>query len=91
MVAIQEGVPVVPAAIYGSHEWRLGNFAPVSIAWGEPMRFEHLSRNSKGYRTATAEIEVEIRQLWEFLRVMHRVGRPEGTPPRRTAIPSRAG
>jgi 1-acyl-sn-glycerol-3-phosphate acyltransferase len=91
MVAIQEGVPVVPGAIYGSHEWRLGNFAPVSIAWGEPMRFEHLPRNSKGYRAATAEIEGEIRRLWEFLREMHRVGRPEGTPPRRASVPSRAG
>ena len=91
MIAIQEGVPVVPAAIYGSHLWRPGNFAPVSIAWGEPMRLEHLPRNSRGYREATAEIELEIRRLWEFLGVMHRLGRPAGTPPRRAALPSRAG
>ncbi|MBD0291495.1 MAG: 1-acyl-sn-glycerol-3-phosphate acyltransferase, partial [Thermoleophilia bacterium] len=57
MIAMQEGVPVVPAAIYGSSEWRLGNFAPVSLAWGEPLRFEHLPRNAKGYREATAEIQ----------------------------------
>ena len=67
MVAIQEGVPVVPAAIYGSHLWRPGNFAPVSVAFGEPTRFDHLPKNSKGYREATAEIEAEIRRLWEFL------------------------
>jgi 1-acyl-sn-glycerol-3-phosphate acyltransferase len=90
MVAIQEGVPVVPAAIFGSHLWRPGNFAPVSIAWGEPMRFDHLPRNSKGYREATAEIELEIRRLWEFLGEMHRLGRPDATPPRRAAVPSRA-
>ena len=60
MVAIQEGVPVVPAAIFASHLWRPGSFAPVSVAWGEPMRFEHLPRNSKGYREATDEIEREI-------------------------------
>ena len=91
MVAIQEGVPVVPAAIYASHLWRPGSFAPVSVAWGEPMRFEHLPRNSKGYREATGEIEREIRRLWEWLGEMHRLGRPAGTPPRRAHVPSRAG
>jgi 1-acyl-sn-glycerol-3-phosphate acyltransferase len=91
MVAIQEGVPVVPAAIYGSFEWRWGNFAPVSIAWGEPMRFDHLPRNSKGYREATAEIQAEIRRLWDFLAEMHRVGRPDGTPPRRAVVPTLTG
>jgi 1-acyl-sn-glycerol-3-phosphate acyltransferase len=91
MVAIQEGVPVVPAAIYGSHLWKPGNRAPVSLAWGEPMRFDHLPRNSRGYREATAEIEREIRRLWEFLGEMHRLGRPAGTPPRRADVPSRTG
>jgi 1-acyl-sn-glycerol-3-phosphate acyltransferase len=91
MVAIQEGVPVVPAAIYASHLWRPGSFAPVSVAWGEPMRFDHLPRGSKGYREATLEIEGEIRRLWEWLGEMHRLGRPAGTPPRRAALPSRAG
>ena len=37
MVALNESVPIVPAAIHGSQRWRLGNFAPVSVAWGEPM------------------------------------------------------
>ena len=91
MVAIQEGVPVVPAAIYGSHLWKAGNRAPISVAWGEPMRFDHLPRNSKGYREATAEIQREIRRLWEFLGEMHRLGRPAGTPPRRATVPSRTG
>ena len=38
MVAIQEDVPVVPAAVYGTQFWKPGNFAPCSIAFGEPMR-----------------------------------------------------
>jgi 1-acyl-sn-glycerol-3-phosphate acyltransferase len=91
MIAMQEGVPVVPAAIYGSHLWRPGNFAPVSVAWGEPLRFEHLPGSSRGYRDATAEIAAEIRRLWEFLGEMHRLGRPDGVPPRRASVPSRAG
>jgi 1-acyl-sn-glycerol-3-phosphate acyltransferase len=91
MVAIQEGVPVVPGAIYGSFQWRLGNFQPVSVAWGEPMRFDHLPRSSRGYREATAEIQAEILRLWEFLAEMHRLGRPDGVPPRRSALPFRGG
>ena len=87
MIAMHEGVPVVPGAVYGSHLWRWGNFAPVSVAWGEPMRFDELSRNSKGYRVATAEVEAEIRRLWEFLRDMHELGRPDGLPPRRAVVP----
>jgi 1-acyl-sn-glycerol-3-phosphate acyltransferase len=90
MVAVQEGVPVVPAAVYGSFEWRLGSFRPVSVAWGEPMRFDHLPRNGRGYREATAEVQDEIRRLWAFLADMHRLGRPDGVPPRRATVPSRA-
>ena len=83
MVAITEGVPVVPAAIHGSHEWRLGNFKPVSIAWGEPMMFEGLPRGGKGYKEASLEIERKLRELWEWLVEMHALGRPrDATPPR---------
>jgi 1-acyl-sn-glycerol-3-phosphate acyltransferase len=90
MVAIQEGVPVIPAAIHGSQDWKLGNFAPVSIAFGEPMRFDEYSRDGKGYKAASREIEAEIRRLWEFLVAMHALGRPDGAPPRRAAVPSKA-
>jgi 1-acyl-sn-glycerol-3-phosphate acyltransferase len=39
MVALQEDAPVIPVAVHGSQTWKLGNFHPVSVAWGEPMRF----------------------------------------------------
>ena len=90
MVAIPEGVPVLPAAIYGSHAWKPGARVPISLAWGEPMRFAEHPRNSKGYKAATAEIQTEIRRLWEFLAEMHRLGRPDGTPPRRASVPSKS-
>ena len=91
MVAIQEGVPVVPAAIHGSQYWKWGNWAPVSVAFGEPMRFDEHPRNSRGYREATEEIEAEIRRLWEFLVRMHELRRPRAAPPRRAHVPSKAG
>ena len=90
MVAIQEGVPVVPAAIHGSQYWRW-NRAPVSVAFGEPMRFDEYPRNSRGYREATEEIQSEIRRLWEFLVRMHELGRPRAAPPRREHVPAKTG
>jgi len=83
MVAIQEDVPVVPAAIYGSYEWKPGNFHPISVAWGEPIRFEGLPRGAKGYREASAEVERRIHGLHDWLAEIHALGRPrDATPPR---------
>ncbi|HET7573016.1 MAG TPA: lysophospholipid acyltransferase family protein [Gaiellaceae bacterium] len=81
MVALQEDVPVVCAAIHGSQHWKLGNFAPVSIAYGEPMRFDGLPRGAKGYREASGLIEEELHRLWGWLRDLHEAGRPRGARP----------
>jgi 1-acyl-sn-glycerol-3-phosphate acyltransferase len=83
MVAIQENVPVVCGAIHGTQSWKLGNFAPASVAWSEPMHFDGFSRGGKGYRAASEEIGKEIRRLWEWLRDLHEAGRPrDAVPPR---------
>jgi 1-acyl-sn-glycerol-3-phosphate acyltransferase len=72
MVAIQEGVPIIPAAIRGSYEWRLHNFNRVSLEWGKPMRFDGLPKGGKGYKEASALLETEIRRLWEGLALRER-------------------
>jgi 1-acyl-sn-glycerol-3-phosphate acyltransferase len=91
MIAISEGVPVIPAAVHGSQVWKLGNRAAVSVAFGEPMRFAEHPRNSKGYAAASEEIMAEIRRLWEWLVHVHELGRPrKATPPRRAVVPSKA-
>jgi 1-acyl-sn-glycerol-3-phosphate acyltransferase len=89
MVAIQEGVPILPAAIHGSQYWSVRNRHPVSIAFGEPMRFAGYARNGKGYQAATEEVESEIHRLWGFLVRMHELGRPDGVPPRREKVPTK--
>ena len=76
MVALHENDAVVPAAVHGSQAWRLGNFHPVSVAWGEPVLFD-----GRGYREALLEVPHRIRGLWEFLAAIHRLGRPDGRPP----------
>ena len=84
MVALQEDVPVICGAIHGSQRWKVGNFAPVSIAWGEPMRFDGVPRGGKGYREASQQIEDELYRLWSWLRDLHEAGRPRvATPPTR--------
>jgi 1-acyl-sn-glycerol-3-phosphate acyltransferase len=82
MVAIQEEVPVVPAAIYGTQFWNLGHFAPCSVAFGHPIDFKGLPKNGRGYKQATAEIEHSINRLFDWLAEVHAQGRPKGlTPP----------
>ena len=81
MIAVQEQAPVVCGAIHGSQDWKLGNFHPVSVAFGEPLDLSGHPRNSQGYRAAAADIQQEIRRLWEFLVATHEQGRP------RVAIP----
>jgi 1-acyl-sn-glycerol-3-phosphate acyltransferase len=82
MVAINEDVPVICAAIHGSFEWRLGNLTPVSVAWGAPLSFDGLPRGGKGYKEASLEVERELRKLWDWLGSLHALGRPrDATPP----------
>ena len=82
MVALQEDVPVVPAAIYGSADWKPGNWHPISVAWGEPIRFDGLPKNGRGYREASAEIQRRLHGLHGWLGEMDALGRPEhATPP----------
>lgn len=85
MVALQEGAPVVCGAIYGSEKWKLGNFAPATVAWSEPMHFAGLPRGAKGYREASTQIQGEIRRQWEWLRDIQAAGRP------RNAVPPKLG
>jgi 1-acyl-sn-glycerol-3-phosphate acyltransferase len=82
MVALQENVPVVPAAIYGSYGWKPGNFEPISVAWGEPMLFDGLPKGGKGYREASDQVQAKLHELHAWLGEMHQLGRPaHATPP----------
>ena len=83
MVALNEDVPVICAAIHGSQHWKPTHPTAVSIAWGEPIRFRDLPRGSQGYRQASGEIEAELYRLWSWLRDLHEAGRPrDAVPPR---------
>jgi 1-acyl-sn-glycerol-3-phosphate acyltransferase len=81
MVALQEDVPVVPTAVYGSQFWSLVRWNVCSVAFGEPVRFDGLPKSGRGYKEATAEIERRIHALFDWLADVHRRGRPRGEVP----------
>jgi 1-acyl-sn-glycerol-3-phosphate acyltransferase len=82
MVAVQEDVPVVPIGVYGTQFWHVGNFAPCSIAVGEPTTYVGLPKNGRGYKEATGDIERRINALFDWLADVHARGRPPAlTPP----------
>jgi 1-acyl-sn-glycerol-3-phosphate acyltransferase len=81
IVAIQEGVPVIPVAVHGTADWRPGNFRRCTVAFGEPVRFDELPKNGRGYREATAEIEQRIHTLFDWLAQVDAQGRPRKLVP----------
>jgi 1-acyl-sn-glycerol-3-phosphate acyltransferase len=81
MVAIQENVPVVPVAVYGTQFWNIGNFAPCSVAFGEPFLLDGLPKGGRGYKEGTVEIERRINVLFDWLAEVHAQGRPPGLVP----------
>jgi 1-acyl-sn-glycerol-3-phosphate acyltransferase len=62
MLAIQEGVPLVPCAI-DSFGWNLKNRRRCALVWGEPVTLD-LPRNGKGYKEGTAIVEELVIGLW---------------------------
>ena len=81
MVALQEGVPIVPVAIHGTQDWSLRSRQRVSVAWGESMSLDGLPKGGKGYKEASGLVQAEIRRLFDWLVEVQRLGCPDGTPP----------
>jgi 1-acyl-sn-glycerol-3-phosphate acyltransferase len=65
MVAMQEGVPVVPVGI-DAFGWSLRNRRPFAVAFGEPMDLSGFPRNGRGYKEASGLVEAEILRLWHL-------------------------
>jgi 1-acyl-sn-glycerol-3-phosphate acyltransferase len=67
-LALQSGVPVVPAAIHGSSKvrnWRRGQFPQVTVQYGDPLRYEVIEDPSRDQAQAVAEeIFAEVRTLY---------------------------
>jgi 1-acyl-sn-glycerol-3-phosphate acyltransferase len=63
MIALQEGVPIVPAGIY-SFGWTRKNRMPCAVVWGDPIDLAALPRTGRGYKQAAEIVGKEILRLW---------------------------
>lgn len=83
MVAMQEGVPVVPVGI-DAFGWSLRNRRPFAVAIGEPMDLSGFPGNGRGYKEAAALVEAEMVRLWRLAAQAVADGLPDrlrdGTP-----------
>ena len=92
MLAIQEGVPVVPAGI-DTFGWTPRNRRVSAIVWGEPFELD-LPRSGKGYKEGTAVVQEQVTGLWRIAAQAVADGCPEtlSSGLRRTgAVPPREG
>jgi 1-acyl-sn-glycerol-3-phosphate acyltransferase len=65
MIAIQEGVPIVPCGLY-SFGWGLRQRRPCALVWGDPMDLSEYPRSGRGYREAGQIVGEEITRLWRL-------------------------
>jgi 1-acyl-sn-glycerol-3-phosphate acyltransferase len=70
-LALESGIPVVPAAIHGSssvRQWRRGRFPRVTVSYGEPLRFDRVEAPDREAQLAAARrIFDRVRDLYGAL------------------------
>ena len=79
MVAIHEGVPVVPCGV-DTFRWGPANRRPCAIVWGDPLELGHLPTTGVGYRQASALIERRLHPLWRTAAQAASAGLPARLP-----------
>jgi 1-acyl-sn-glycerol-3-phosphate acyltransferase len=75
MLAIQEGVPVVPCGV-DTFGWSVKNRRTSCVVWGEPMELD-VPRNGKGDKEATLVVQERITALWRIAAQAAADGFPE--------------
>jgi len=79
MIAIQEGVPLVPCGL-DTFQWSLRNRRNCAIVWGEPIDLTGLPRNGKGYKEGAAVTDAAILRLWRQAAEAVVAGLPDALP-----------
>jgi 1-acyl-sn-glycerol-3-phosphate acyltransferase len=79
MIALQEGVPIVPCGIY-SFGWTKKNRMPCALVWGDPMDLDGLPRSGRGYKQAADIVGKELLRLWRQAGEAAAAGFPEELP-----------
>jgi 1-acyl-sn-glycerol-3-phosphate acyltransferase len=63
IIAMKENVPVVPCGIE-TFGWSRRNLRRCSVVFGDPISFDDLPRNGRGYKQAAGILEDELVRLW---------------------------
>ena len=63
MVAMKEGVPVIPAGVE-TFGWSHKNRRACCVVWGQPMTFNGITCNGTGYKEAAEILRLQILRLW---------------------------
>jgi 1-acyl-sn-glycerol-3-phosphate acyltransferase len=79
MIAVQEGVPIVPCGVY-SFGWSLRNRMPCAVVWGDPIDLSGLPRAGRGYKQAAEIVGDEILRLWRQAAEAAAAGFPQELP-----------
>jgi 1-acyl-sn-glycerol-3-phosphate acyltransferase len=79
MIALQEGVPIIPCGIY-SFGWTRNNRMPCALVWGNPIDVSGLPRAGRGYKQAAEILAKEIVRLWRLAGEAIAAGFPEQLP-----------
>lgn len=79
MIAMQEGVPVVPCVI-DSFGWSLKNRRPCCVVWGGPIPLDGITRSGRGYKEASERIGAELTRLLGLAREAVAAGLPPVLP-----------
>jgi 1-acyl-sn-glycerol-3-phosphate acyltransferase len=79
MIALQEGVPVVPCGVY-SFGWSPRNRMPCCVVWGDPIELDGLPRAGRGYKQAAEIVGAELLRLWRLAAEAVAAGFPAELP-----------
>lgn len=79
MIALQEGVPIVPCGVH-SFGWSRKNRQPCALVWGEPIDLSGLPRSAQGYKEGADVVGAEILRLWRQAADAVAAGFPPETP-----------
>ena len=79
MIALQEGVPIVPCGVH-SFGWSRKNRQRCAVVWGAPLDLGDLPRSGQGYKEAADIVGAEIRRLWRQAAEAVAAGFPSETP-----------
>jgi 1-acyl-sn-glycerol-3-phosphate acyltransferase len=83
LLALSEGVPIVPCVIQGSIYIKDDLFHPVTVVFGEPLRYPRIEGREGRHqaRAITGELQAELVRLQRFAQAAIKAGRPKRAIP----------